>query len=461
MSSPLVTPASDAPATEAAPSPTTPTSEVKPKPARAPAAVRLPPSASHFGLNCITLGIVLATLYWLRTHHRTLQDDILVLCGAVALPTIAIDVFILKTHKRDSTGLDWDRPFEIHFGRVITKMIGLAFTVGLIAFAYWVFPEYHGSFYDPLYNLLRRMAPTLVGSAIVYIGLVDGLMKEPHDAYWQLGRIVLGRWRDANGATIANHFLGWLVKAFFLPLMLVWLHGNVRGLVTLDLHDASINNLRLYDYLNTLIFGVDLLFATVGYILSLRVVDTHIRTAEPTFLGWSVALVCYEPFYSGIAPHYLKYDEGYGFGAWLEPYPVFRWVWAGAILFLIAVYMLATVNFGIRFSNLTHRGILTDGPYRFTKHPAYVCKNTSWWLVSIPFVTHFGWENTIRHSVMLAMFNFIYFMRARTEERHLSKDPVYVEYALWMNEHGALAFLGRWIPLLKYKPPKDYVPPSA
>jgi hypothetical protein len=62
---------------------------------------------------------------------------------------------------------------------------------------------------------------------------------------------------------------------------------------------------------------------------------------------------------------------------------------------------------------------------------------------------------------MLALFNFIYFMRARTEERHLSRDPVYVEYALWMNDHGALRFLGRLFPILKYKPPKDYVPPAA
>jgi hypothetical protein len=46
----------------------------------------------------------------------------------------------------------------------------------------------------------------------------------------------------------------------------------------------------------------------------------------------------------------------------------------------------------------------------------------------------------------------MYFMRAKTEERHLSRDPVYVQYALWMNEHGVLRFLNR-IPGLKYKPP--------
>ena len=53
---------------------------------------------------------------------------------------------------------------------------------------------------------------------------------------------------------------------------------------------------------------------------------------------------------------------------------------------MLSVYGWAALSFGIRFSNLTHRGIITSGPYRFTKHPAYVAKNISWWLISIPFL---------------------------------------------------------------------------
>ena len=458
MSSPLAQPESGARAID--PARPVADAETKPTPGAPPQRV-CPRSASHFGYNLITLAIVLGTVYWLRSHRHSLQDDLLILFASVAIPVIAIDVFVHKVHKRETTGLDWDRPFEIDFARVGTKLLGLAFTLGCIAFAFWLFPEYHGSFYDPLYNLLRRMAPTLVGAAVVYVGLVDGLMKEPHDAYWQLGRVLLGRRRDAKAAVIANHFRGWLVKAFFLPLMLVWLNGDVRPLVSLSLHDASINNLRLYDYLEKGIFSIDLLFATVGYVMSLRVIDTHIRSAEPTFFGWWVALFCYEPFYSLFGKQYLGYDEGYGFGTIFAPWPVFRWVWASIILFLFFVYALATVNFGVRFSNLTHRGILTDGPYRFTKHPAYFCKNLAWWFTIMPFMSQHGPWEALRHSVLLGCFNFIYYMRARTEEAHLSRDPVYVEYALWMNEHGAFAWLGRLIPIVRYKPPKDYVPAAA
>jgi protein-S-isoprenylcysteine O-methyltransferase Ste14 len=120
-----------------------------------------------------------------------------------------------------------------------------------------------------------------------------------------------------------------------------------------------------------------------------------------------------------------------------------QWVWAGAILALEGIYLLATFAFGVRFSNLTHRGILTGGPYRFTKHPAYVAKNLSWWLITLPFIPNHGWVDAIKSTLGLAGVSFIYYMRARTEERHLSRDPTYVRYALWMNEHGVLRWFGR------------------
>jgi hypothetical protein len=74
-------------------------------------------------------------------------------------------------------------------------------------------------------------------------------------------------------------------------------------------------------------------------------------------------------------------------------------------------------------------------------------------MVSIPFIPHNGWEEALRHSLLLGCVNTIYFLRARTEERHLSRDPTYVAYALWMNDHGILRFLGRMIPFFKYKAP--------
>ncbi len=215
---------------------------------------------------------------------------------------------------------------------------------------------------------------------------------------------------------------------------------------------VSGSNLSGYDYAYDFIFFIDLLLATIGYGMTYRVLDTHIRSAEPTMLGWVAALFCYEPFFSGLFERQYLHYGGNSFGSWLAPYPTFRWIWAFVVLALITIYVLATVAFGVRFSNLTNRGILTNGPYRFTKHPAYVAKNLSWWLVAVPFLVTDGVGGAVRRSILLGAMNFIYFTRARTEERHLSRDPTYVAYALWMNEHGVLRFLNR-VPFFKYKAP--------
>ena len=86
--------------------------------------------------------------------------------------------------------------------------------------------------------------------------------------------------------------------------------------------------------------------------------------------------------------------------------------------------------FGLRFSNLTHRGILTHGPYAWTKHPAYLSKNLYWWFAVLPFLATTGsLVDTIRNTAVLAMVSGVYYWRARTEEQHLSADPAYVDYA--------------------------------
>ena len=428
-----------------------------------PTPVSCPTSATNFGLNTIALCIVLGTLYFLRMRGKggaAVGDEVLILCGAVAIPVIAMDVLILKVHRRASTGLDWDREFAPNFGRVLTKLLGLLAALAPFAVFYWMTPEYNGSFYDPLWRFLRRFALTFAVAAPLYLFIVDGQMRDPKDAYWQLGRVVLGRWRDARRFDVANLYRTWLVKAFFVPIMFVWLSSSTHNVVAFDLSAASWSNLRAYDFLYDFIFFVDLLFCTVGYAMSFRLTDSHVRTAEPTMLGWVVALFCYPPFYNLMSRQYVPYDSA-SFGSWLEPLPTLRWVWAIVVLLLITIYVLATVAFGIRFSNLTHRGILTNGPYRFTKHPAYVSKNLSWWMVSVPFLLVKGHSplDSVKHCLGLLAINFMYFMRAKTEERHLSRDPVYVEYALWMNEHGLLRFINRLG--FRYRPPPPVPPDEA
>jgi hypothetical protein len=63
-------------------------------------------------------------------------------------------------------------------------------------------------------------------------------------------------------------------------------------------------------------------------------------------------------------------------------------------------------------------------------------------------------------SVLLLFVNGIYVLRAVTEERHLSRDPVYRSYAAWMSQHSLIGRLkpARWFPrsLIRFrKAPAD------
>lgn len=69
----------------------------------------------------------------------------------------------------------------------------------------------------------------------------------------------------------------------------------------------------------------------------------------------------------------------------------------------------------------------------------------------MPFLTTGHFSEVIRLSGLLLLLNFIYLMRARTEERHLSLDPTYKSYAAYIENKGAFRYLGRILPVLKFK----------
>jgi len=95
--------------------------------------------------------------------------------------------------------------------------------------------------------------------------------------------------------------------------------------------------------------------------------------------------------------------------------------------------------------------VLTNGPYRFTRHPAYLSKNLFWWTSTLPFLVRTGSvSDAIRNTVLLAIVSGIYYWRARTEEAHLlAEDPKYREYYEWMGRNALITRmfgrLGKWL----------------
>lgn len=379
---------------------------------------------------------------------------------AAILPMVLLDLLVLRVHRRQSTGLVWSSaqmagPMDRSaVKRVLVKLLGLTGTISAIGICYWLFPVYQERFYWPYWTALREAGPWLIAATVPYFFYVDRRMADPHDGYWHAGMAVLGRFERVDSGLLWQHALGWIIKGYFLPLMFVLLTNNVGAVVSADFLGGQQGFLPFHRLMWNLSFAVDLIFGTIGYCLTLRLIDSQIRSSEPTPLGWIVALACYQPFSDLLFHRYLEYQDDLSWSAWLANVPALQMLWGSAILVLIGIYAWATAAFGLRFSNLTHRGILTHGPYRWTKHPAYLSKNLAWWLISVPFIPTAGFDEAVRNCLLLLGVNVIYFLRARTEERHLSRDPAYVAYALWIEQHGVLRGIGRVFPPLRYAPPR-------
>lgn len=336
--------------------------------------------------------------------------------------------------------LDLSRAFARRtLSRVAAKSIGLFAIFALLGFAYWFFPGYAG---------LRIVATKLVGLApvfavvcILYLWVTDLRLRRPDDAYAKLGRSLLSG-RLENSDDMRQLLLGWAVKGFFLPLMAGFAVVNMNQMMGAGLAGLSApGKAAFFMSLINLMFLVDVVAGLSGYMLTFKLFGTDIRSTDATPGGWFSALMCYPPFWPVIAANFLGRSDNKDWDYWLSFSPALTFLWGLAIVALVAIYVWATLSFGVRFSNLTHRGIITHGPYRYTKHPAYIAKNLAWWMMSMPFLSKAGAGPAILACLALIGTNLIYVWRARTEERHLMADKTYEAYANWIRKHGLFARL--------------------
>jgi protein-S-isoprenylcysteine O-methyltransferase Ste14 len=401
------------------------------------------------GLLCFTISLWFINKYDIDNYTGGILSGL-----AFALPIAILEYIKFKTFKRPSTGLNFALKNKIDIERVVIKLIGLYATLALIAIFYWLFPEYNSGMYESYWRLAKLLLKIIVFGSIPYFFILDRFLIDPRESYWKVGMIVLGKWKGLDFDGLKDFFLGWLVKSFFLPLMFVSLCGNIGFIKenTFSFLSNQFNFPGFFSNMTNYIYTVDLVVVTVGYMLTLRILDSHIRTVEPSFLGWYVALQCYQPFWGALSANYFAYSGAYTWERWQWGYHDLYVLWGILILILLSIYSWASISFGLRFSNLTNRGIITNGPFKFMRHPAYVSKNISWWMVSVPFITNEGFLIGLKHCLLLLLVNFMYFMRAKTEEKHLSKDPAYVAYALAINQTGIFKVFYKIMPFLKYNP---------
>lgn len=229
------------------------------------------------------------------------------------------------------------------------------------------------------------------------------------------------------------------LKAFFAPLMLLSLFGWTNAMVmngehvfehlpSLRVDFLSIFNTHGFWFLFQLIVFADITFFTIGYLVEHPRLKNQIRSVDRSWQGWAVTLACYPPIngitnwlLGGSATEFPQFDN-----------PVVHVAVNVAVLVLMAIYAWASVALNLKASNLTHRGIIHHGPYRYIRHPAYVCKNAAWWLGSLPVIAAawtVSWWSALVALAATAAWTGLYALRALTEEDHLRKvDGEYDAY---------------------------------
>ncbi|MBZ0188561.1 MAG: hypothetical protein K8F91_20115 [Candidatus Obscuribacterales bacterium] len=352
------------------------------------------------------------------------------------------EMFILKVYRRN---FDFSSKGYLDRKGVWVRVLALSICLGIVGiiFGFMSF-TYPGIM--PFYFL---SAPLILIFSPFYFML---LQKHGRPSSEPDELLLLGNWlfdlltgnlsarEDIEILHLKNAFRGLIVKGFFIPIMVIscihwWKKWEIDagGAVSAFLQFQA-NMPVLAECLNLVFMSIidlflviDVTIAMLGYLTSCRILDTQIVSAEPTAFGWFVALICYPPFnlfFETLAWSHM-------FLAWPESlfvdHPIIATAVSTLIVVLVGIYSWSTVVFGLRFSNLTNRGIITSGPYRIVRHPAYISKNLAWWLALVPCLFLLEPRSLIP-ALMMILINTIYFFRALTEERHLLSEMHYRQY---------------------------------
>ena len=424
----------------------------------------------------------------IRSWERSIEALFLILSGG--LPMIAVELvnqmFMTKNTGQSMQGLDAQVFSAILWGATL-RSIGLIVTTATIFFVYWLLPMYHSSLMDgvfgiddrpftdeeqkrekdgevvrdpqshPYYYNFFRIGGLLLQNCgglgnllvliVTYTLATECYLRNPRDGNRLVGEFVVGLFYPSaqEGAAemvgLAMHAREYIVRCFFSPLMFCSLCNNLP-----QLHYRGFPNFMTFFYFSqNVIFSFDLTFAGIGYMLpAAHVLRSEFLSVESTALGWVVAIACYDPFFQLVQEQFLPYSDNIPWNEWFDAMNSYQradhWIsfkiWGVAILLLQVMFALCTMSYGLQYSNLSYRTVITTGPYYVFRHPAYVAKLVSFAMLHVPWVdlskgSRAGKYQNVRGCLTLLALTGLYCVRAFTEERHLMS--VSEEYRTYKN----------------------------
>jgi protein-S-isoprenylcysteine O-methyltransferase Ste14 len=234
-----------------------------------------------------------------------------------------------------------------------------------------------------------------------------------------------------------------LIKVFYGPQMInsaLIEYNSWPQLARAFRFDSSLFNHidKGYLFFVSGIFFLDSVLFTVGYHSESGLLRNKLRYAETNFWHILVCLSCYGPLNRATTAFLMDSNH--------DPYIVFRgdvthpmtWILRGLAVVFLLLLTSASLSLFTKASNLTNRGIVDWGPYRYIRHPGYLAKNLFWLTTLVPVffantaAPGFSWPVYLAYCAATVMgcigWGSLYFLRAITEERFLSRDPEYVAY---------------------------------
>lgn len=242
-------------------------------------------------------------------------------------------------------------------------------------------------------------------------------------AFWKLIR--LRRLAPSERTAL----LAMIVKGYFMPLMVGWLLISLSEVCqfALRIPRDTLTWQQWFFAAFHLILLIDVSCFLLGYAVEHPKLKNEIRSVDGTLSGWFVTLICYPPL--------IEWTRAWiGWSNQTLPTasePLVAQVSAVAVLALMSIYAWASLALGLKASNLTNRGIVTRGPYRWVRHPAYAAKSAAWITAGLPLALaqfQSGLSAGLGALIGMLVWLLIYILRALTEERHLRKDPEYQSY---------------------------------
>ncbi len=409
------------------------------------------PLTGYVGLSTIVLCIIVVIITLINNseiEHAKYWPLYKPFCWfLVFLSMLAMEIFVFKTHKRNFDFQNGRNLDKNSWTRIIVRFLALffcfVFSAIIVVPMSMLFPVFL-----PIYAL---SIPVILVLSLPYFFFSEKFAKldGPVDEILILGQtmfpFISGKPQLEPGEQkehLLNLFRGIVIKSYFIPFMTgscstfwgLWQNDilSLNKAITLQMQTGQmplgLMAREIFLPLFNFTIVVDLTISLLGYLTSCRLLDTHFTSADPTPTGWIAALACYPPFnflFHSVIFNNLCHEHSQSVHYINQP--IFLIIVSFIVLILISIYSWSTVVFGLRFSNLTNRGIITSGPYSVVRHPAYASKNISWWFGLLPFILQSG-VNCLLPICVLLVFNAFYVWRALTEERHLMREEDYQEY---------------------------------